>query len=78
VVGFEVRIELLMRKPTVKLSAHFILWAASPEAAFAAGRFLWCEWDVTQLKAEAKKFQEDQLFLTTGILGWPFRKTLDN
>jgi hypothetical protein len=76
--GFEVRMELLMRKPTVKLPAHFILWAASPDAAFAAGRFLWCEWDVTQLKAEGKKFQEDQLFLTTGILGLPFPKTLDN
>ncbi|KAF2491550.1 NAD(P)-binding protein [Lophium mytilinum] len=58
----------------VKLPAHFILWAASPEAAFAKGRFLWCNWDVQQLKA-LKKVQEEPLFLTSGILGWPFEHT---
>ena len=56
----------------MKLPAHFMLWAASPEASFAAGRFIWSNWDVNQLKAIEKQFQEDELFLTTGMLGWPF------
>jgi hypothetical protein len=56
----------------MKLSAHFMLWAASPEATFAAGGFIRYNWGVSQLKAIGKKFQEDELFLTTGMLGWPF------
>jgi hypothetical protein len=53
----------------VKFPAHFVLWAAGPEAAFAAGRFIWYNWNVSQLKAIGKKFQEDELFLITGMLG---------
>jgi len=48
------------------------LWAASGEAAFAAGRFLWCNWDVEQLKAIEGKFKEDPFYLTSNVLGWPF------
>jgi NAD(P)-dependent dehydrogenase (short-subunit alcohol dehydrogenase family) len=55
---------------TVKLPAHFIIWSASKEAAFANGRFLWCNWDVTQLQ-ENPKFKEDPLYCTANILPWP-------
>ncbi|KAF2811649.1 NAD(P)-binding protein [Mytilinidion resinicola] len=55
----------------VKLPAHFILWAASAEAAFARGRFIWCNWNVTQLKA-LKRVEEEPLFMTSGVLGWPW------
>ena len=62
---------MLKDQIAVELPAHFLLWAASPEAAFANGRFLFCNWDVTQLKALEKKIAGDN-YLTTGLLGWPF------
>ncbi|KAL8791175.1 MAG: hypothetical protein Q9195_006014 [Heterodermia aff. obscurata] len=55
----------------VKLPAHFILWMTSPEAQFLHGKFVWCNWDVEQLKARAKEIQESQI-LTSNVLGWPF------
>jgi NAD(P)-dependent dehydrogenase (short-subunit alcohol dehydrogenase family) len=54
----------------IKLPAHFTIWAASKEAAFANGRFLWCNWDVDELKKNPK-FYEDPLFLTSGINPFP-------
>ena len=57
--------------PTVKLPAHFILWMTSPEAHFLRGKFVWCNWDVEQLKARAKEIQESSV-LTSNVLGWPF------
>ena len=57
---------------TIQLSAHFTLWASSPEARFANGRFLWCNWDVDELKENAQKIQDsgDLFKLTFG--GWPY------
>jgi len=52
----------------VELPAHFTVWIASPEAAFLKGKFAYCNWDVDELKAKAKKIQETDIF-TAGIMG---------
>lgn len=33
----------------IKLAANFVVWAASEEASFLAGRFAWVNWDVDEL-----------------------------
>jgi hypothetical protein len=35
----------------VSLPAHFMVWAASDEAKFLNGKFVWANWDVDELKA---------------------------
>lgn len=58
----------------VSLPACFNLWLASPEAAFLKGKFLWCNWDVEELKAQAKEI-ESSTKLNIGLVGWPFADT---
>lgn len=53
----------------VQLPAHFLVWMASPEAAFLRGRAVWANWDVEQLKA--KKELGEGLFMTAGFKGLP-------
>ncbi|KAH0490037.1 hypothetical protein TgHK011_001522 [Trichoderma gracile] len=55
----------------VQLPAHFMVWLASPEAAFLNGRLVWANWDVDELKAKADAIKQSQLY-TAGINGWPF------
>ncbi|RYP17997.1 hypothetical protein DL765_004216 [Monosporascus sp. GIB2] len=55
----------------VSLPASFNLWLASPEARFLRGKFLWCNWDVEELKAQAKELEEGTK-LNIGLVGWPF------
>lgn len=55
----------------VSLPAGFNLWLASPEARFLRGKFLWCNWDVEELKAQAKEIEEGTKF-SIGMMGWPF------
>ncbi|KAL6863050.1 hypothetical protein ACO1O0_003294 [Amphichorda felina] len=55
----------------VSLPASFMLWLASPEARFLNGRFLWANWDVDELKAQAKEIEEGTRF-SVGLVGWPF------
>ncbi|KAK1243242.1 hypothetical protein MKX07_003870 [Trichoderma sp. CBMAI-0711] len=55
----------------VQLPAHFMVWLASPEAAFLNGRQVWANWDVDELKAKADAIKQSQLY-TAGINGWPF------
>jgi hypothetical protein len=57
---------------TALLSSHFGVWVTSPEAAFLRGKFVWINWDVDELKAQAKKIQESNLFTTT-VAGWPYK-----
>jgi hypothetical protein len=52
---------------TDDLASHFIIWAASKEAAFAHGRFLRCNWDVDELASLSKKF-ENPVFLTSSVV----------
>ncbi|KAK8097046.1 hypothetical protein PG999_012990 [Apiospora kogelbergensis] len=53
------------------LPGQFAVWAASPEAAFLHGRFVWNEWDVDEMKSGElrKKIDEDPTFLQIGVHG---------
>lgn len=66
----KINIETLTH-PTVSLPASFNLWLVSPEARFLKGKFLWCNWDIDELKARAKEIKGGQL-LNIGLVGWPF------
>ncbi|KAI1390580.1 uncharacterized protein F4822DRAFT_426428 [Hypoxylon trugodes] len=55
----------------VSLPASFNLWLSSPEARFLKNKFLWCNWDVEELKAQAKEIESTQKF-SIGLVGWPF------
>jgi len=56
--------------PVVELPASFIVWAASPEAEFLKGKFIWANWDVDELKAKKEELLASPQ-LTFGLLGWP-------
>jgi NAD(P)-dependent dehydrogenase (short-subunit alcohol dehydrogenase family) len=49
----------------VDLPGHFSVWLASPEAQFLKGKFVWCNWDVKELKAFAKEIEESFLLRIT-------------
>ncbi|KAI0537990.1 putative short-chain dehydrogenase [Xylaria digitata] len=55
----------------VNLPGHFAVWAASPEAKFLHGRFVWAAWDVDQLKHGElrKRIDEEPAFLKIGVHG---------
>lgn len=55
----------------VSLPASFNVWLASPEARFLKSKFLWTNWDVDELKAQAKEIEVSQRF-NVGLVGWPF------
>ena len=57
----------------VSLPAHFLVWFASPDAAFLKGRFVFANWDVEQLK-EKRAEVESGMDLTANVLGLPFTK----
>ena len=50
------------------------MWLASPEAKFLKGKFLWANWDVDELKAQAKEIEASQRF-NIQLVGWPFDKS---
>ncbi len=58
----------------VSLPSNFNVWLASPEARFLKGKFLWANWDVDELKAEAKEI-EASTRLSIALGGWPFQDT---
>ncbi|KAK8079308.1 NADP(+)-dependent dehydrogenase [Apiospora phragmitis] len=53
------------------LPGQFAVWAASPEAAFLHGRFVWNEWDVDEMKSGnlRKKIDENPTYLRIGVHG---------
>lgn len=55
------------------MPASFNLWLASPEARFLKGKFLWANWDIEELKANAKELEAGTRF-EVGLVGWPFDK----
>ncbi|KAH8669616.1 putative oxidoreductase [Tricladium varicosporioides] len=57
----------------VSLPASFNVWLASPEARFLRGKFLWANWDIDELKAQAKEI-ETSTQLSIGLVGWPFQE----
>ncbi|KAJ2992201.1 hypothetical protein NUW58_g2245 [Xylaria curta] len=55
----------------VDLPGHFAVWAASPEAKFLHGRFVWAAWDVEKLQHGEirRRIDEDSTYLKIGING---------
>ncbi|KAI3332200.1 NAD(P)-binding protein [Xylariaceae sp. AK1471] len=55
----------------IDLPSHFAVWAASPEAKFLHGRFVWAAWDVEQLQSGElkKRIDEESVFLKIGVNG---------
>jgi NADP-dependent 3-hydroxy acid dehydrogenase YdfG len=48
-----------------KLAGQFFAWAATTESDFLSGRFVWAEWDITELKAKKDEILKKDLLLTT-------------
>lgn len=56
---------------TENLAGQFVVWAVSPEAKPLRGKYLWCNWDVEELKQKMDALSKpDQLNIT--LNGWPF------
>ncbi|KIK66764.1 hypothetical protein GYMLUDRAFT_157370, partial [Collybiopsis luxurians FD-317 M1] len=52
------------------LPADYSVWAASPEASWLHGRFVWASWDVDELKADfLKRIEKESGFLKVGVEG---------
>jgi hypothetical protein len=49
----------------VELPASFYVWAASPEAKFLNGKFVWVNWDVDELKERAVEIESSGLLTLT-------------
>ncbi|KAI4908377.1 hypothetical protein J4E90_009002 [Alternaria incomplexa] len=58
----------------VTLPASFNLWLSTPEARFLKGKFLWCNWDIDDLKSRAEEIRLGRL-LNIDLNGWPFGAT---
>ncbi len=56
---------------TADLPGQFAVWAASPEATFLHGRFVWTEWDVDEMRNGEfrKRIEEDPHYLKIGVKG---------
>lgn len=50
---------------SVELAGQFFAWAATDEAEFLNGRFLWAEWDIEELKGRKKDILDEDLLLLT-------------
>jgi hypothetical protein len=48
-----------------------MVWLASPEAAFLKGKYIWANWDVSEMKDRAEEIAASDL-LTMKLGGWPF------
>ncbi|KIK50246.1 hypothetical protein GYMLUDRAFT_183035 [Collybiopsis luxurians FD-317 M1] len=54
------------------LPADFSVWAASSEASWLHGRYVWAHWDVEELKENiSKRVEEERGFLKVGVEGLP-------
>ncbi|KAH0555674.1 hypothetical protein GP486_006382 [Trichoglossum hirsutum] len=53
------------------LPGHFAIWAASPDAAFLHGRFVWANWDVDELRTGElrERIDNDPDYLKVGVKG---------
>ncbi len=64
--------EIAHTPPLVALPADFSVWAASAEASWLHGHFVWAHWDVNELKADKefmKRLSEENGFLKVGVQG---------
>jgi hypothetical protein len=51
------------------LLGRFSVWAASADAAFLHGRFVWASWDIDEFRELKPKILDDPGFLKLGLLG---------
>ncbi|KAF5357545.1 hypothetical protein D9757_012356 [Collybiopsis confluens] len=69
----------LLNWDDMSLPADYAVWAASSEASWLHGRFVWAHWDVDELRAAAtdatnevgKQMKDDEGYLKVGVLGLP-------
>ncbi|KAF5667148.1 short-chain alcohol dehydrogenase/reductase [Fusarium heterosporum] len=56
----------------IKLPGDFAVWAASDEAEFLHGRFVWARWDIDELKTGLlrKKIESDPSIFRVGVYGY--------
>ncbi|KAF4334623.1 hypothetical protein FBEOM_11547 [Fusarium beomiforme] len=56
----------------IKLPGDFAVWAASEEAEFLHGRFVWAKWDVNELKTGPlrKQIESDSSLFRVGVKGY--------
>ncbi|KAJ4487274.1 short-chain dehydrogenase/reductase [Lentinula edodes] len=62
----------LLKWDEMALPADYAVWAASPEASWLHGRFLWAHWDVDELKADkefSKRLEQEKGFLRVAVQG---------
>ncbi|KAH8666168.1 hypothetical protein BGZ61DRAFT_538358 [Ilyonectria robusta] len=60
-----------LTKNSAELPGNFAVWAASKEARFLHGRFVWASWDVDELATGElrKRIDENVDFLRIGVVG---------
>jgi hypothetical protein len=53
------------------LPGHFAVWAASEQAEFLHGRFVWSAWDVDELATGEirQRIADDPNYLKVGVIG---------
>ncbi|KAF5389034.1 hypothetical protein D9757_005013 [Collybiopsis confluens] len=69
----------LLNWDDMSLPADYAVWAASSEASWLHGRFVWAHWDVDELRAAAtdvtnevgKQMKDEEGYLKIGVLGLP-------
>ncbi|KAJ3935987.1 MAG: short-chain dehydrogenase/reductase [Lentinula lateritia] len=62
----------LLKWDEMALPADYAVWAASPEASWLHGRFVWAHWDIDELKADKgflKRLEEEKGFLRVAVQG---------
>lgn len=59
-------------KDTPDLPASFAVWLTQPEAEFLRGRFVWANWDVTELQSIKEEITSQDMFKFE-LGGWPFK-----
>ncbi|KAK1760157.1 short chain dehydrogenase reductase [Echria macrotheca] len=65
--------ELGLQYDDISLPGAFAVWAASPEADFLNGRFVFAHWDVDTLKSKEvrEELEADPQKFTIVLKGWP-------
>ena len=58
------------------LPGKFIVWLVSPEGEFLKGKFVYTNWNVDELKAQAAELDGTDKF-RIGLNGWPFGSTTE-
>lgn len=58
-----------LTRAVANLPASFMVWAATKQAAFLHGRFVWANWDVRELVGMKARFEAEPGLLRIGLQG---------